>query len=403
MAETQKKKVITKKDWSASFALIGEAKINDFTFKIDEKSEKSSYIYNNMNIGIDCGEKFGTVYTSMIGGYFEDRDLPIYAHGKKEDGTDDYEAQIHVAWEDRFDDEILEKIGNNCFITVGLEKTDKGNIFYKKFLSQYDAIAYIKEHLEDGMVLNVRGNLKYSLYNDTVQTQKNITNIVLSKVEDPANYKATFTQTVLLDKDSTSLKKENIDTDKGIVYVTGRVLDYLKEYNGIEVKGQYPFTKQFEYAMDFSREDLCKKIMNGLLKVKKGITQITFEGDFICGGATVMATWDDVPDDIKQLVEWGVYTKEDAIQKCSTNGKREERMVFRRPHIKQVGEDDKRTTVIQKFEERYTEEDLVLDYLNDFHEASDDDELPFPLDDSDEEKTESGESEENLDWLNDLS
>lgn len=211
------KKVITKKDWIASFNLVGEAKLNDYTYKIDEKSEKSSWIYNSLNLGVYCGEKYGTVYASMMGGYNEEKAGVIFAHGKKEDGSDDFENQIQVAWEDRFDEDILESLGDMCFITVGLEQTNKNKVFYKKFLSEYDAIAYIQEHLEEGMVLNVRGNIRYSLYQEKVQMQKNINNIVLSKVDDAAKYKATFVQTVLLNKDSASLKKEQIDKDKGVL------------------------------------------------------------------------------------------------------------------------------------------------------------------------------------------
>ena len=51
------KKVIMKKDWISNFNLIGVPKINDYTFKINEKSEKSSWVYNSLNLGIDCGEK----------------------------------------------------------------------------------------------------------------------------------------------------------------------------------------------------------------------------------------------------------------------------------------------------------------------------------------------------------
>lgn len=29
-------------------------------------------------------------------------------------------------------------------------------------------------------------------------------------------------------------------------------------------------------------------------------------------------TWEDIPDDIKTLVEWGVYTKEEVLVKCAT-------------------------------------------------------------------------------------
>lgn len=384
------KKTIAKKDWVSNFTLIGTPKISeDYTFKIDEKSEKSNWVYNSLNLGIDCGEKFGCVYVELMGGYSEENENKVFAHGKKDDGSDDFEKQIIVDWEDRFNDDVLEEIGDLSFITVGLEKTDKDKTFYNKFLSAYDAIAYIKEHLSEDMVVNVKGNLKYSTYNDVVQVRKNITSIVLSKADDPSKYAARFTQTILIDKDSASLK--NIDKDKGIMYVDARVLDYVKEVNGIEVKGQYPYNKQFEFEMDFSNEAACKKIMEKLFKVKKGITQITFEGEFIEGGAVVTATWDDLPDDIKDFVEMGLYTEEEALAKCTANGSRERRMVLKKPQIKLVGDD--KTPVIQKFEERYEEEDLILDYLHEDNKS--DDEAPFDT----EEETEHG---ADLDWLSAL-
>lgn len=389
------KKVIKKSDWSATFNLIGTPKISeDYTFKIDEKSEKSKWVYNSMNLGIDCGEKYGVVYAELMGGYSEENENKIFAHGKKDDGSDDFEKQIVVDWDDRDNPSVLEEIGELSFLTVGLEKTSEGKTFYKKFLSAYDAIKYIKEHLTEDMVVNVKGNLKYSSYNETVQVRKNITSIVLSKVDDSTKYKATFTQSVLIDKDSANLK--NIDRDKGVMYVDAKVLDYLKEYNGVEVKGQFPYNKQFEFAMDFSNETACKKIMDKLFKVKKGITQITFEGEFIEGGAVVTASWDDLPKDIQDLVEMGVYSEEEALAKCTANGSRERRMVLKKPQIKLVGDD--KVPVIQKFEEKYAEDDLYLDYLYDNKGDAE-----YPTDSADEPPFDTNEdSGSDMDWLNNL-
>ena len=387
------KKVIKKSDWVSNFTLIGKPKISDdYTFKIDEKSEKSQWVYNSMNLGIDCGEKHGVVYAEMMGGYSEENENKIYAHGKKDDGSDDFENQIVVDWDDRFNDSVLEEIGELSFITVGLEKTDKDKTFYKKFLSAYDAIAYVKEHLTENMVVNVRGNLKYSSYNDAVQVRKNITSIALSKADDASKYKATFTQSVLIDKDSASLK--NIDKDKSVMYVDTKVLDYVKEVNGIEVKGQYPYNKQFEFELNLENEKQCKTIYEKLFKVKKGVTQITFEGEFVEGGAVVTATWNDIPDDIKDLVDMGMYSKEEALAKCTANGSRERRMVLKKPMIKLVGDD--KTPVIQKFDERYKEEDLVLDYLFDGNK-SDNDKPPFDTDDDSDSS-----SDDSMAWLNNL-
>jgi hypothetical protein len=384
------KKVITKSEWVSSFNLVGTPKISEFTFKIDEKSEKSAWVYNSMNIGVDCGEKFGVVYAELMGGYSEENQNVIYAHGKNEDGTDDFKTQITVDWDDRFNEEILESIGDMSFITVGLEKTDKGKTYYEKFLSAYDAIAYINEHLKEDMVINVKGSLKYSMYQDKVQVRKNINSIVLSNVDDASKYAARFTQSILIDKDSASLKADNIDKNKSVMYIKARVLDYLKEYNGIEVKGQYPFYKQFEFPMDFSNEAQCKKIMEKVFKVKKGVTQITFEGDLIEGGAVVTATIDDVPDEIKELIELGIYTEEEALARCSSNGSREQRMVLKKPFVRLVGED--KTPVLQKFEERYNEKDLVLDYLYTNNNTESDD----------EENVSESAAASDMDWLKDL-
>ena len=254
------KKVIVKKDWVSNFTLIGKPIINDYTFKIDEKSKESNWIYNALNLGVDCSDKFGTVYAELMGGYSEENENRIFAHGKKDDGSDDFEKQIVVEWDDRFKEEVLEEIGDFSFITVGLEKTSEGKTFYKKFLSAYDAIDYIQKHLKADMVVNVKGNLKYSIYNDNVQVRKNITSIVLSKVDDPSKYAARFTQTILLDKDSASLK--NIDKEKSVMYVDAKVLDFLKEYKGIklvnakgeEKGGQFPYDKQFEFELNLENE-----------------------------------------------------------------------------------------------------------------------------------------------------
>ena len=380
------KKTIQRSDWVARFNLVGRPVIGDYTYKLNEKSEKSQWISNSLNLAVDCGEKCGTVYAEMLGGYSADGENKIYVHGKDENGNDDFKKKIVVDFEDRFNDDILEEVGDMSFVNIGLEKTSEGKTFYKKFLSAYDAIEYIHENLREDMVINVSGDLKYSEYNGNVQVRKNITSIALSKAEDSSKYKATFTQTILLDKDSASLK--NIDKDKGVMFVDARVLDYVKEVNGIEVKGQYPYKKQFEFAMDFSNETACKKIMDKLFKVKKGVSQATFEGDFVEGGAVVTATWDDIPDDIKDLVEMGVYTKEEALAKCTANGSRERRMVLKKPYIKLVGEE--KTPVIQVFSERYTEDDLYLDYV-----------FNNKVEENEEAEEESGESAD-LDWLSKL-
>ena len=88
---------------------------------------------------------------------------------------------------------------------------------------------------------------------------------------------------------------------------------------------------------------------------------------------------DDVPDDIKDLIDMGLYSEEEALARCSAGGSRERRMVLQKPYIKLVGED--KTPVVQIFDDKYTEDDLVINL------GSDDEDAPFDADavDNDDE------------------
>ncbi len=360
MAKKEDKKPLKK--GQAMFQLIGEAKITDFTYKIDETSTKSDWIWNQLNLGVDCGSG-NVVYADLMGGYGAERENILYVHGKKENDNgrmvDDFSNQFTIAWEDRFDEDILETIGEQCFITIGLEKDKKEKTFAKKFLSAYDAIEYVKEHLENGTVINVKGGLKYSTYNDSVQVKKEITSIFLSKVDDSSKYKATFTQTVLLDKDSIG----KLDKEKAIYPISVKVVDYIKEYNGKLVKQNITFKKTFELEVDKAKPENTKKFIEKVLKVKKDITEVTIEGDIVEGQTLVNITEADIPDDIKELIDMGAYTMEDAINKLAVGGSKEKKMVIRRPAIKMVGDDDNKKPVILKTESQYKDEDLIFDFM----------------------------------------
>lgn len=391
----REQKVLEKKNWSNTFMLIGEAKVNDYTYKLDEKSEKSDWVYNSLNLGVYCGETCGTVYAELMGGYGAERDNVVYVHGKDDEGKDDFDNKFTIDWDDRFDETILESVGDLCFLTVGLEKDKSGKVYYKKFLTPYDMIVYINENLEDGMVINVKGNLKYSTYNDNVQVKKEINSVVLSKVDDSSKYAARFTQTMLLTKDSVG----KADKDTGVLPIYAKVLDYVKEYKGKEVRTNIPFDKTFEYELDLSNPEMAKKVVDKVFKVQKGVTEVTFEGDLIEGGAVVTATEDDIPDDIKALIAIGVFTMEEALAKCTVSSGREKRMVIRKPLIKMVEDKEgNKTPTIQKFDKKYEEEDLILDFMLASDDEEEEAEAETEIEDTDDEAPANNDN----DWLNNL-
>ena len=380
---------IKKTNWISSFKLVGRAKINDNSFKIDEVSQ-SGWCYNNLNLGVDCGEKYGVTYANLMGGYSQVKDNIIYVHGKKEDGTEDWENIFTINWDDRLDEEILDTLGDMCFIKVGLENTENGKLYTQKFLAAYDAINYIKEHLTNDTVINVQGNLKYNFYQGNVTMQRDIRSIFLSKAE-PENFRASFAQSILIDNDSINLK-EDVDTNRKCVSIHARVLDYVKELNGNTIKGQYPLPFTFEY--EYESEEIFKKVYKLLFKVKKNIRQINFEGDFINTGATVQATMDDVTDDVKVLIAMGLYTEEEILTKYAAQGGIERRYVLTRPIVRIEGDAENKQTVPQIFDDRYTEEDLIINFSSNSDSNSDSDmwDTSAILNDDDDDDS----------WLNEL-
>lgn len=340
---------IKRKNWTSSFTLIGKARVNDNTFTIDKESD-SGFKYNRLNLSVDCGDEHGIIFSSMMGGFSTKRDNVIYVHGKNDDGRDDFKNKFSVNWEDRTKEEVLDTIGDFCFTPITLEKTQDGKNFTKRFLSKYDAVSYVAQHLSDGDVVKVRGNLKYSFYEDNVSMQREISSIEIVDVE-PKDFCATFIQSVIIDEDSVD-KKEDIDKEKNCVHVHGRVLDYVKELNGVEIRGQYPLPFVFDY--DIPNGELNDKVYKLMLTSPKGtVKQVNFEGKFVQTGSVVTATMEDIPEDIKDMIAMGLFDENEILTRYASSNNSEKRNVIVRPAIRMDGDEDNRVMVPQIFEEQY--------------------------------------------------
>ena len=357
MAKTKERKALKK--GKAAFNLIGRVKVTDKTFNLDN-SYDSGWTDNSMYVGVDCGNG-NTVYAEMRSGFFPDKDNVIRAYSKDEKDDAGKSKSVEIAWEDRLDESLYDSISDSSFLTVGVEKDVKDKTVYKKFLTAYDAVEYLNEHLEDGMIVNVNGTIGYSEYEGNVSTKKEITSIVLSKIDDEADFKATFSQTILVD--SKSIGKKN--DDKGTMELAAYVVDYVgkPKIDGekIEVKKNVTYPKTFEVAINENPE-ITAKMLQRFFKPKKGkITEITVTGNLVEGGSTVNITEDDIPDDIKELIEMGLYSEEEAEKKIAVgNGNRERRMIIVKPDIIYVGTGDDRKTTVAFEDGKYDEDDLYF-------------------------------------------
>lgn len=383
MAKSTEKKALKK--GKATFNLIGRAKVTDKTFNLDN-SYDSGWTDNQMYLGVDCGNG-NIVYAEMRSGFFPDKDNVIRAYDKNEKDESGKSKSVEIAWEDRFDESLLDNIANSSFLTVGVEKDVKGKTVYKKFLTAYDAVEYLNEHLEDGVVVNVKGNIGYSEYESNVSVKKDITSIVLSNVEDEYEkihenevkkaeednnpdfefteledfFKAVFSQTILVDSKSIGKKNE----EKGTMALDAYVVDYVgsPKIDGekVEIKKNVVFPRAFEVEINENPE-ITAKMLQRFFKPKKGkLTEITVTGNLVEGAAIVNITEDDIPDDIKELIAMGLYSEEEAEKKCAVgNNNREKRMIIVKPDITYVGQGDERKPTVAFEENKYEDSDLYF-------------------------------------------
>lgn len=357
MAKTKERKALKK--GKAAFNLIGRVKVTDKTFNLDN-SYDSGWTDNSMYVGVDCGNG-NTVYAEMRSGFFPDKDNVIRAYSKDEEDDAGKSKSVEIAWEDRLDESLYDSISDSSFLTVGVEKDVKDKTVYKKFLTAYDAVEYLNEHLEDGMIVNVKGTIGYSEYEGNVSTKKEITSIVLSKIDDEADFKATFSQTILVDSKSIGKKNDDKDTMELAAYVVDYVGKPKIDGEKIEVKKNVTYPKTFEVAINENPE-ITDKMLQRFFKPKKGkITEITVTGNLVEGGSTVNITEDDIPDDIKELIEMGLYSEEEAEKKIAVgNGNRERRMIIIKPDITYVGTGDDRKPTVAFEDGKYDEDDLYF-------------------------------------------
>ena len=351
------------KKGKASFTLTGKAKINQYTFKLGNTYE-SGWTDNKMNLGVDCGDG-NVVYAELSGGYFPDKDSAVYAHGYTEsDGkrTDDYKNRLTIDWDDRLDEDVLDSVGEGSFLKMGIVM-DGNDLDIKKFLSGYDAVEYLQSVLENDMDIVVKGNIKYSGVEQTY-IKKEITHIYLNNKK--AAPKAEFTQTILLDSGSIDKK---IDEEKKTIGINAYVVDYVGKHKDKDSKQQFEIKKNVVFPVRFEM-DLSEKpeIMSKMLKKyfqvtkKDAITELVVEGKLVESQNAVTITADDIPEDIKELIELGIYSEEEAMAKCAVgnNNKRDRRMVITRPAIITVGQGEDRKQSISIDPVKYKETDKVF-------------------------------------------
>jgi len=133
-----------------TFTFEGHAIVNDNSFTINKTNEAGTWVFNSLNVGVDCGDH-GINYVNLMGGFNPNGGSYITIQKVDSNGSiRPKEDNITVNWEDRLDfDVTAEDINKSSFIEVTLEKDNNGKNVSKSFITAYDAVDYIKEFITD--------------------------------------------------------------------------------------------------------------------------------------------------------------------------------------------------------------------------------------------------------------
>lgn len=397
------------KKGKAEFKLVGRLVLSDRTFTLNSKSA-SGYISNQCYIGVDCGNG-NVVHGRMFGGYKDADKAIIYAHGIKYDekfkrNADDYKNKIQVSWKDRHSVNILKNIGPSCFTTIALgwTKNEKGNDVPDdvKFLTQYDAIAYMASEIEKmtdeekkNINVMIKGDLNFNYYNGKVTVQKNITSIRVTNL--PADkFGSKFTQTVYINKDHIGERDDVTNT----ILVNGVVPEYINKVDDIEVKGIVPLKTNM--YLDLSKK--AGKVILNFFRGENNYGRYELIGKFSDIGNTETVDLSEYSDDVKALLESGDWDEDEATPTTTSGSNKSEDMIITNIRVVEcVSENGIPCKDISKESDVY-----MLSELDSLHDEfmskisknetadEDNDDLPFDLDDDDYD------NDEDDDWLTSL-
>lgn len=318
------------------------------TFQTGLKGKNNpNYNYSRINLKMEDG-KGGQFWLNAMDGYDAVKGKRIFANIKGGEG------QMEIQFADRHNEEILKNIDNKSFISVALRKVEDENgdkvWEYNNFLTLFDAIEFMKDRLQTGMKMYIRGNTSYNLYND--ETQKNYEPQVFYLVEedDDREMGFKFNQTVILTSDAVD---DSTWEDEGIANIEGKLYTYKgKDKNG---NTEYQvLTLPLTVRAGEDNKDKVKKMIDKFLKVDGDVVRrIRLEGKYNTGYVAGNVTEDDLPEEALELIDDGLYTKEE-VMKLYANRDRVDEMTIIRPHIRK----NDNGVMVDYDDNTYTKEDL---------------------------------------------
>ena len=318
-----------------TFRFEGHVILSEKTFTINSSNDKGTWVHNGLNLGIDCGES-GIHYVNTMGGYNPTRDNVVYLQKIDSDGKflSGPMSTKTIAWEDRLtiSDADLEDVSPRDIIKIFIERDENGKTIQKNFIAMYDAIAYLKEHLNDKDPISVKGHIEYRPSNDGTDWYTSyVFDTISSKTEEFLHPKAMVELSVLMNDGC--IGKPDMETMTIPVYAN--TLTYVRSVNSKKYNQTCTVPVKFLFdaeklglTTDVGRKKFDKMIKT-FFKAKKGfVSEILICCNFSSAAKKVEVSLDDLPKEIREGIEAGILNEEQVMGTLAITGKAPQEYVY---------------------------------------------------------------------------
>lgn len=201
---------------SANFAFVGELKANT-------KPEDKMYF---LKTGRTKG-KTPMPYQSLLLSVASEKNMraSVELFGMKQDlikTMDTDNNKIDIDWDNRFDDDVVKEVANykKTIIKIGDER--------KEFVSPYDAVDYVAEHIDElnGKKVVVTGQRSKNLYQNKLSNRFQISSIRTIDDDDDQPNRLTVNIDFFFDKDSFDLADWK---NEHKLYINGYTSEYISD------------------------------------------------------------------------------------------------------------------------------------------------------------------------------
>ena len=316
----------------SSFHLVGKVILNDKTFSLNKVNEAKTWQYNHVSMGIDCGEKYGTIFIEKMGGHDLTKSSVKYCSTKDEDGKikQGKENQIPITWEERFNELDFKVVSDSNMPKAGFRNAE-GKIEQKVFVFEEDFIQYIFENVKNGDVVSVRGHLEF--YRDPqsgdVTVKKVVDNFFASNLTESA-FKAKFELQAYVD--GSTMGKLNVEEKNLPLYL--KPASFVNKLDGKKYNQTACYS--LKIIWDLTNFDLtktedknriaaqCKKYFK---PDKDMVNKITIGGHFVEGAGITEVKPEDFSKEIQEALASGLLSIEE-LTGTALSGKSKTREMY---------------------------------------------------------------------------